>query len=393
MINVASGDLRLVANLGRWRVIKGHPERGEDFAAYSLNEQGWLMGWYLEGHNYRCGLDGSVKCTWPVRRQGQCFWRTRTLSEEDVAEAVEQVEAVMAEARDRFGALWPDGWRLTRTPAQMGQRFRQVWSRVAILPPDQYAAAVLQLSEGCGYNRCRFCTFYKSTPFRVRRAAEFAEHMERVGDFFGAELAQRRGVFLADANAANLSERILSEALAHIDERAQRDPAWEACWRYGASSFLDTFSRAGRSVAQWRRLRELGLGSLYLGVESGSDELLELWGKPTRAQQVRELVECLKEAGYSVGIIVMSGADADFSRCRHIQLTGKLLNGLPLNSQDKIYISEFQPARAWASDDEYFAYRRQVRQRTEELQAELRLAPFSQGPQVSLYDVWQFLYS
>ncbi len=384
---------KMYRDLGRFRLVCGNPRTDKDFEVYTFNANGWLVGWRRGGINYRCGLDGRAQCTHYAEARGRRFLRSAELS-------VSELERECAQVR---GAL--EAWKrspdyadlplrlLSETPRQVAEKFRRVWQRVAILPPDQYAAAVVQLTRGCAYNRCRFCSFYKDMPYRVLDAAEFADHLDNVEAFFEAELAERRGVFFADANAANADDEVLLSALDILARRSEESSAWRRCWKGGAASFLDTFSRKGRSAEQWGKLREAGLGSLYLGVESGSESLRRWWKKPGTCRDISELAEKLKRAGLNLGIIVLSGSEPEFTENNHNAATVRLLNSLPLDNKDKIYISEYQPARDWPDDDAYAEYRSACRQRTEELLAGLSFAPYPQGPVVSLYDVWQFLYS
>ena len=48
------------------------------------------------------------------------------------------------------------------------------------MPPDQYLAMVLQATEGCHYNQCSFCHFYRDRPFHVKSDAELRAHIEAV---------------------------------------------------------------------------------------------------------------------------------------------------------------------------------------------------------------------
>ena len=75
--------------------------------------------------------------------------------------AADQMDAAL-DALARITAWSPS--RLAEDAA----RFRQIYKPVSILPPDQYLSIVLQATEGCSYNRCTFCTFYRDRPFRIK---------------------------------------------------------------------------------------------------------------------------------------------------------------------------------------------------------------------------------
>lgn len=446
------GQIQLIEELGQRRLVLGNPRADGQFSIYTFNRNGWLVGWYRAGQAYSCGFDGRALRSVRVGEGSQGFvwsqplsdaeldreialaqnavqrWREqKAMPTQNVGRQEGEQEAVLTQnvrrqegeqeamptqnigrqgsERERHGGNKPtesishgdisagsQPTLLGNTPRQVGERFRQVWGRVAILPPDQYAAAVVQLTQGCAYNGCRFCTFYKDVPYRVREKSEFVAHLRAVQEFFGAELGERRGLFLAAANAANAEDACLFAALGHLSDLAQSDAAWRRCWQGGVASFLDTFSQNSRSRATWQALREAGLTSLYLGVETGSASLRRLWRKPGQAADIVALVERLKDAGLKVGVIVLSGAEAEFRENDHNGATARLLNRLPLDGHDRVYISEYRSGQPFATVDAYVNYRRRCRQATEDLQAQLCLPAYPQGALISLYDVWQYLY-
>ena len=60
---------------------------------------------------------------------------------------------------------------------QDARRYHRIYKPVSILPPDQYLSVVLQATEGCSYNECSFCTFYRDRKFRIKEVAEFSTHI------------------------------------------------------------------------------------------------------------------------------------------------------------------------------------------------------------------------
>src|SRR5690606_34305073 len=155
-------------------------------------------------------------------------------------------------------------------------------------------------------------------------------------EFMGPALPWRRGLFLADANAANLPFDHPSGALRHLRERFPAKP----CDFDRAASFLDTFTANRRSVPAWAALPALGLEVLYLGVETGNLQLLRMLRKPGHPERVADLVGRLKQAGLRVGVILMTGVGGRALAQRHVEDSAALLNRLPLDGQDRVYLSE-----------------------------------------------------
>ena len=106
----------------------------------------------------------------------------------------------VATATDEPGLAVLQRWDWAALQAD-ARRFGEIYRPVSILPPDQYLALVVQATEGCSYNQCTFCDFYRDRPFRVKSADELRAHIAAVQAFFGPALGLRKSLFLADANA------------------------------------------------------------------------------------------------------------------------------------------------------------------------------------------------
>jgi radical SAM superfamily enzyme YgiQ (UPF0313 family) len=284
------------------------------------------------------------------------------------------------------------GWNLEALKAD-AVRFRSVYLPIPILPPDQYRALVVQLTEGCSYSKCTFCRFYRDRPFRTKSPEELRTHIRAVREFFGEGLPLRRSVFLADANALALPFPRLLEAF----EILQEELPLRAGPLRGVYSFIDAFSGVAKSVAEFRALATAGLQRVYLGLESGCENLLRFLNKPATSAEALELISTLKSAGVHVGIIVMVGIGGDRFAERHVQDTLAAVNAMGLGPQDILYLSPL------AADPDS-PYRQQERATginplTEDetdaqlraLKAGLRFDPRGR-PKVAIYDIRDFIY-
>ena len=80
-------------------------------------------------------------------------------------------------------------------------RFQTIYRDIPILPPDQYSSLVLAATDGCRYNQCTFCGFYRDMQFHAKSVAEFQAHVQAAMAYHGHGLALRRGIFLGQADA------------------------------------------------------------------------------------------------------------------------------------------------------------------------------------------------
>lgn len=363
---------------------------GSEEPSYSFDRRGRLLGAFVAGCNYRRGLDNRVLAKW---REPGGERQRRWLSDEEARRfltsaydlarrtaAAGKAPGLAAIAAWDWPALEADAWR-----------FRQIYRPVSILPPDQYLALVLQATEGCSYNRCTFCDFYRDRGFRIKSAGELQAHIEAVRDFFGPALALRKSLFLADANALVAPMPRLREWLDVIAETQIMPPA-------GIYSFIDAFDAGRKSVDEWRELADRGLRRAYIGLESGDDALLRFLRKPGCAADAIEAVSRLKAAGVAASVIVMAGIGGDRYAEAHVAGTTAVLNAMPLGRGDLVYFSPFVDRTgseygrlASAAGIQPLTAAETERQEAA-LRAAYRPAQASHPPQLARYDIREFIY-
>ncbi len=372
----------------------------------SFDREGRLIRAFWEGRSVRRSLDNRFV---EKRKTGAYAWSyaRRELAPDEIRRllfeiggeldtirlgAAQASPALPGDQREALQARLEDilAWG-PETLAANGRRFRSIYLPVPILPPDQYGALVVQLTEGCSYNQCTFCRFYRDRAFRAKSGEEFRRHVAAVREFFGAGLRLRTGIFLADANALVLSQERLVEALdvlrveLPMEERVR-----------GISSFIDAFSGRPKSPDEFHALRERGLRRVYVGLESGSDEVLRFLNKPLTAEAAMTLVESVKSAGLGAGVIVLVGAGGDRHAECHVRETLALVNALRLGPQDILYLSPL----ASDPDSPYRAQERAagIRALTDaemdaqlsRLKAGLRFS--APAPKIAVYGIRDFLY-
>ena len=233
------------------------------------------------------------------------------------------------------------------------RRFESVYGRVAVLPPDQYNALVVQATEGCAYNNCLFCDLYHGVRFQRKSASQFRQHLADVRAYHGTALRARRSVFLGEANALTLPQPDLVEVFQLLREQfempavdAGQQPAswWMGSDRRfdGVSSFQDVFVGPDRTAEEYAQLRALGLRRVYIGMETGDEALLKWLKKPASIESITTTVKALKAAQIAVGVIVLVGAGGRQFAGAHVRESARVLNELPLGRGDYIYFSPLE---------------------------------------------------
>ncbi len=180
-------------------------------------------------------------------------------------------------------------------------------------PPSEADSLILQVTVGCSYNRCTFCGAYQGKSFRVKSLEEIQEDIDEVSSY-GARIPR---VFLADGNALMMAQEDLVRILEYLKRKLR------GLERVGVYANAKDILR--KSVAELRELRALGLGILYLGLESGNPEVLRRIKKTGTVEQMIRAAKRVKEAGILLSVTVILGIGGVEGSQAHAVDTGKVL--------------------------------------------------------------------
>ena len=363
--------------------------------------------WSIMQHGifYQRGLNGRVVAKWvdPGRARGR-----RWLSDEDarsleegaylqIRELWEELESGRIHFEPHLdGSTIQDLQRVagfsTADLDQDVQSYRRIYKPVGILPPDQYQAVLLQATEGCSYNQCTFCEFYRDQIFHIKNEPEFRSHCLNVRDFLGQGLSLRRTIFLGDANALVIPQKRLVPLFATIHE------VFDVSALGGIFAFLDAFSGEKKQAEDYEALRASGLERVYIGLESGYDPLLRYLQKPGTSRHALHTVRAIKSAGVAVGVIILLGAGGRAYADGHVRETIRTLNLMPLDMDDQIYFSELieqegmrYSIRAFQEELEPLSERDRLHQ-AEQIESGLKFTSAGGTPHISRYDIREFVY-
>lgn len=164
-------------------------------------------------------------------------------------------------------------------------------------PPSEAYSLIIQLTIGCARNTCTFCNMYKDKKFRVRSLEEVVEDLVMAKRYYGQYGVRR--VFLADGDALIVKTKDLLYILGKIKEIM---PEVERVSAYGAPA--DVLVKTDEELAQ---LKAAGLDMIYIGAESGDDDVLRDVKKGVTSSQIIEAGRRLKKAGMMVSITLISG--------------------------------------------------------------------------------------
>ena len=144
-------------------------------------------------------------------------------------------------------------------------------------PPSEARSLIIQVTIGCSHNKCTFCHMYTDKRFRIRTREEILRDLEECSALYGEYV---RRVFFADGDALIVKTPLLLELLNYVKEHF---PYVERVTSYGRASNV-----LHKSEEELRALAQAGLDMVYLGAESGDDDILTHIQKGETAAEIIE---------------------------------------------------------------------------------------------------------
>ncbi|MBQ6710792.1 MAG: radical SAM protein [Clostridia bacterium] len=183
-------------------------------------------------------------------------------------------------------------------------------------PPSEARSLIVQVTYGCSHNTCAFCSMYKAKKFELRPMDEILE------DFDLARQAYSKvgRIFLADGDALIRSAADLERILEYI---AQKFPECERVTCYASPSSIHK-----RTPEELKRLRERNLTMVYMGLESGCDEVLKRMRKGHTAAEIVSAGQKINAAGIDLSVTAISGLGGVELWREHAMDTAKALSAM-----------------------------------------------------------------
>lgn len=182
-------------------------------------------------------------------------------------------------------------------------------------PPREHDSLIIQASIGCSRNGCLFCAMYKGKKFRVKTPAEIEVEVTRVPEYF------RNGVnkiFLADANAFCIKTDELLETAFILNKYFVNN-------RF-ISVYANPLDIVEKSGGELKALRAAGYKNLYVGLESGSDRVLELMNKAGSFKESEAAIGKAHEAGFVLSVTILLGIGGKKYSGEHAAESARLIN-------------------------------------------------------------------
>ncbi len=181
-------------------------------------------------------------------------------------------------------------------------------------PPAEADSLIFQVTYGCVHNQCRFCGMYKNSRYEERGYDEVLADFKRAA----RKYPETQRVFLADGDAMFLSFEKLQKYLLKLNELFSKLTR--------VNVYANGSSILAKTKDQLCELRKLKLHTLYLGLETGDEELLKLVSKGEIAEKMIESVRISQECGLRCSVMVLLGLGGKKGSEKHALETAKALN-------------------------------------------------------------------
>lgn len=182
-------------------------------------------------------------------------------------------------------------------------------------PPSEAHSLILPVTNGCSWNKCTFCEMYTAPQkkFAVRDEQQVLSEIQRVSEQM---IVQR--VFLADGDALALSTRRLLTILQAIKTHL---PTVQRVSSYCLPSNLKN-----KSVSELQELADAGLRMVYVGAESGDEEVLAKVNKGETYASTLSALNKLGEAGITRSVMILNGLGGRSLSAQHADQSAALMN-------------------------------------------------------------------
>ena len=187
----------------------------------------------------------------------------------------------------------------------------QVWR-----PPYEASSQLLQITSGCTWHRCKFCSLYHGTPFRMSPISEVEEDLRVIRQW----QPRSRRVYLTGANPFALSYNRLMDIAILLRKYL---PHMESFGMFARVTDI-----APKSVEELKNLRHMKLDSINIGMETAHDPTLERMDKGYRAADILAQLSKLDEAGIRYNLFYLNGLGGKGRGIESAEATAEVINKL-----------------------------------------------------------------
>ncbi len=188
-----------------------------------------------------------------------------------------------------------------------------------IRPPSEAHSIILQVTVGCSHNICTFCGAYKDVRFKIKDEAIIDGDI----DFASRHCRRQKRVFLADGDVLILSQRRFVKLFKEIRKKLP--------WVNKISLYAHAKAILSKSEEQLRELKKLGLNRIYMGLESGANDVLQRIRKGADAEKMIKAAQHIRQVDIFLSVTVLLGIAGVADSLQHARATAHVLAAMAPN--------------------------------------------------------------
>jgi len=192
-------------------------------------------------------------------------------------------------------------------------------------PPAEANNLILQVTLGCSYNNCSFCSMYKTKSYEVRKLEEVLQDI----DILAHNYPDATKLFLADGDALSLPSEQLLTLLNYLQKSFPK--------LRRVSTYASAQNILKKSKEELEILCKNKLNLLYYGIETGSDLILNNITKGVTQSEIINSLNLASQAGMKISATVILGLGGEKYSSLHVEETAKIINATKVN-----YLSTLQ---------------------------------------------------
>jgi radical SAM superfamily enzyme YgiQ (UPF0313 family) len=185
-----------------------------------------------------------------------------------------------------------------------------------IRPPSEANSILLQVTLGCSHNKCTFCGTFREKRFNIKKDDIIFEDIE-----FARQNCKRQSrLFICDGDAMIVPQKRLIKILKQIKIRLP--------WVTRVGLYANTKGIGIKTDEQLQELKELGVTLVYMGLESGDDQILKAICKGADSAKMIKMGRRIKKAGMQLSVTVLVGLGERVKSKSHALETGRVLSAI-----------------------------------------------------------------
>lgn len=225
------------------------------------------------------------------------------------------------------------------------------YSQPLFRPPSEADNIIVQITHGCSYNACTFCSMYETKTYKEKSLEEIYKDIDTLARYY----PNTYKIFLADGDALAVSTENLLKVLEYLHQKFKR--------LRRVSSYASIINLEQKSQEELTQLYNAGLKLIYFGIETAHNELLKRIQKGTSFEKMKEGLNKTSRSGMKISATVILGVGGKKYSKEHALQTAQLVNETTLNylstlqlgvqqTKEEQFYKKFDNSFEWLNDKE-----------------------------------------